>query len=103
MTTTKAMWVNLTNTLAHLPSGHDVQPSGMVADVVDRYAPAGRSDGVNRSYYHAPEVQNLPAPEPGVNFLVFARVREAVPERVDLYSLEQGPSGPVLVTNGPRF
>lgn len=63
-----------------------VEASGTVARLPEIIRPAGKWDGIPITITSYGEVEDLPAPQEGVLFVVSALVRLAVPDRKDVAS-----------------
>lgn len=76
-------YVNLCKHEINLGDGRSFQPSGVVAEVEQRYTPFD-SDGVCGMFFG--KVQNVPGPEEDTLYIVPLVVSQAVPDRLDVVS-----------------
>lgn len=70
----------------------ELPPSGQVARVAAIETPAGDLDGIPLVSRTWGQVENLPAPEPGVFLVVSSLVFEAARDRNDLLVPDTGPT-----------
>jgi hypothetical protein len=81
-----AKFLNLTPHHINMPDGTVLEPSGILARCEEVSTPVGSIDGnaiITRRYG---QVENLPAPEGDVYFIVSHMTRVACPDRLDLLS-----------------
>lgn len=72
-----------------------IPPSGVVARVTATAEPVGTLAGVPIMSTRYGEVEDLPAPQGGVQYIVSSLVRMAAPGRADLVSPDTGPESAI--------
>jgi len=77
-----------------------IPPSGVVARVTATAEPVGTLAGVPVVSTRYGEIEDLPAPRGGVQYIVSSLVRMAAPERADLVSPDTGPESAIRDDDG---
>lgn len=77
-----------------------VPPSGVVARVTATAEPVGTLAGVPVVSTRYGEIEDLPAPRAGVQYIVSSLVRMAAPGRADLVSPDTGPESAIRDDDG---
>lgn len=78
----------LINLTAHqiIVNGKTILPTGYVARAVTKSNQVGEVNGIPLVVTKVQDINNLPAPEENVFYIVTSMVREACPDRQDLIS-----------------